>query len=305
VNFDFTLYQKRSRDALISVPLAPSSAASDLSVLRNIGRIQNRGLEATIGGSVLNYRRFSYELSLSGSYNDNKIRSLGLDLAGNPNKTIGTGTIRDSVGFPIDAFFYRTYTYNDANHDGYIVPSEITEDTTWRYVGSPVPKTAVSLANTFGFFNNQLRINALFDFKGDFYVEDVNNRFLCVNQPAASDRSNLATSVETQAKCVAARSATPYTTTYGYIEKGNFVRWRELSAVFALPPRYARAIHSQRANLALGGRNLAVWAKTFKGQDPEANYQSGNGSGLGSNNQLNIASSAPRTYYTLRLNLYF
>ena len=159
------------------------------------------------------------------------------------------------------------------------------------------------MSNTFGLFNNLIRINSLFDFKGDFYVLNNNGSFLCSNQPAASDRSNLATDLHDQARCVAARSTTttgnlPFTTSRGYLEKGNFVRWRELSATLALPQRYARRIHADKANLSLAGRNLAVWSKTFMGQDPEANYGTGN-------TINNIASSSPRTYYTARLNLYF
>src|SRR5205823_483424 len=118
VTLDVTAYHERSHDALISVPLAPSSAASDLNITRNIGSIQNRGLEVTLGGSVYNSRPFTYDVTFSGSLNRNKIITLGVDPSGVPTKTIGTGTIRDSVGFPVDAYFYRKYTYNDANHDG-------------------------------------------------------------------------------------------------------------------------------------------------------------------------------------------
>jgi len=106
-----------------------------------------------------------------------------------------------------------------------------------------------------------------------------------------------------QGRCVAARSGSP-TTFAGYYEKGNFVRFRELSLTFAVPERLLHTVRGERATLSLGGRNLALWSK-FTGEDPEANYNPGTSTGAGANVQSNIASSAPRTYYTLRLNLFF
>ncbi len=296
VNIDFTYYRKRSRDALISQPIAPSSAASDLTVLRNIGSIQNEGFEMTLGGQVANYRQFSYDVQLNGAYNKNRIRDLGLDPQGKPQTTLGTGTTRNARGYPIDGQFYRSYRYGDANGDGYIVPGEVQVDTAFTYVGSPVPVTTISMANNVGLFDNRLRVNALFDFKGDFYVLNNNGSFLCANFAQYEDRSDPNTSIEDQARCVATRSGTP-TTARGYLEKGNFVRFRELSATIGVPDRLLRTVRAQRASLSLGARNLAIWTK-FSGQDPEANYSTGNV-------QSNIASSSPRTYYTARLNFYF
>jgi TonB-linked SusC/RagA family outer membrane protein len=304
VNFDLTLYSKKSQDALIQQPLAPSSAASDLNVWRNLGAVQNRGLEASLGGAVVNTRKFAYDATLTASYNRNKILTLGVDQSGAPTKTLGTGTVRDSVGFPIDGFFYRKYTYGDANGDGFIAASEVKVDSAFSFIGSPIPMTTFSLANNFGLFDNKLRVNALFDFKGDFYVVNNNRSFLCSNNPASTDRSNPNTSVVDQAKCVATRSGTPFTTSYGYLEKGNFVRFRELSVTLGVPTRYLRTVRAENASLSLGARNLHVWTK-FTGQDPEANYNAGTSTGLGGNNQSNLASSSPRSYYTLRLNLFF
>ena len=51
------------------------------------------------------------------------------------------------------------------------------------------------------------------------------------------------------------------------------------------------------ADLQLGARNLKVWTK-YTGQDPEANYSQGDV-------QQDFLTTAPRKYYTARINLRF
>jgi hypothetical protein len=221
---------------------------------------------------------------------------MGVDAKGIPHPANGTGSSRDSVGFPIRGQFYRKFTYADANKDGYIVASEVTVDPNFSFIGSPNPKNTLSLANTFSLFSSKLRINSQFDYKGDYFVLNTNGSFRCVNLNASAERSNPNASLKDQADCVAAR-ATSITTAYGYLESGEFVRFRELSATYSLPQQFLKAVHTQRASLSAGARNLALWTK-YRGQDPEANYGA-------TDVQQNLASSAPRTQYTVRLNVFF
>ncbi|MGH9888101.1 MAG: TonB-dependent receptor domain-containing protein, partial [bacterium] len=58
VNFEYTYYNKQTHDALISIPIAGSSAASSLSRLTNIGSIQNAGHELSINAQLLDRRAF-------------------------------------------------------------------------------------------------------------------------------------------------------------------------------------------------------------------------------------------------------
>lgn len=295
VNLDVTYYRKRTRDALLNQPIAPSSGASDLSILRNIGAVQNQGLEVMLTTTLVNAPGFGWEVTLAGARNLNKILSLGLDpVTGKPDGANGTGTNRDSVGLPINGWFYQKYSFNDANGDGLIEASEVLVDPEFSYIGSSVPINTASLTSSFDLFNRRLRLYAMFDYKGDFYVPHTNGSFLCTNNPASRDRSNPAAALDDQAACVAAlRTATR--TNYGYLDEGDLVRFRELSATYQLPERLTRTIRAGDVSLSLGARNLAVWSK-FGGADPEMNYSTGD-------LQANIASSSPRTYYTLRLNL--
>lgn len=295
VNVDFTYYRKKTRDALLSQPLAPSSGASDLSVLRNIGAVQNQGLELSINASLVSNERFGWDMTVAGSTNKNRILSLGIDPAtGKPDMGNGTGTTRDSVGMPISGRYNRPFTFADANGDGYIEASEVQVDPNYRYFGSPVPIKNASLTNSFELFGRRLRLAAMFDYKGNFVISNANGSFLCTNNPASAYRSDPNASLENQARCVAALRGTP-TTSSGYFEKGDFVRLREVSASYRAPERLTRMLKAGSATLSLSGRNLALWTG-YTGADPEQNYSTGDV-------QDNLASSSPRTIYTLRLNL--
>ena len=67
--------------------------------------------------------------------------------------------------------------------------------------------------------------------------------------------------------------------------------------VWNVPASLARHARASSASLTFGARNLAVWTG-YKGADPEENFSTGDV-------QSTFASSAPRQYYTLRLNLHY
>jgi outer membrane receptor protein involved in Fe transport len=296
VSVDFTYYTRKSQDALISQPIAASSGASDLAVLRNLGSIGNQGLELSVNATLANYRRFGWDIGLVGAHNTNKVLSLGNDASGKPNPTIGTGTQRDSVGLPINAWFVRERTWADKNNDRIITADEVTVAQDYSYLGSSTPTYTASFTNGFDFLNKKLRVRAMFDYKGGYYAFNDNAQFLCANNAASAARSNPNAPLRDQVDCIAQRG-TAITTSSGYIENGSFVRFRELSATIGVPQNLLRVARARDANLSLGARNLHVWTR-YRGQDPEANYSTGDV-------QTGFMASAPRSYFTARLNLYF
>ena len=89
----------------------------------------------------------------------------------------------------------------------------------------------------------------------------------------------------------------PTNTSWGYLQSGQFWRFRELSATVNLPQSVLRHVRASTASLSFGARNLKVWTK-YKGSDPEENFGTGDV-------QSNFTSSAPRRIYTVRLNLHY
>jgi hypothetical protein len=224
------------------------------------------------------------------------VLALGLDANGNPSLVNGTGANRDSLGFPVRGWYYRQYTFADSNSDGIIVPSEVTVNPTFSYSGNSIPKDVAAISSGFDLLNRQVRLNASFDYKGGYSIANGTKSFQCGNNPACPGLSNPNASIEDQAAAVAFTAKNP-TTSWGYLENGQFWRFRELSLTFNAPNAFASRMRAQSASLSLGARNLKVWTH-YKGADPEENFGTGDVQSV-------FASSAPRRYFIARLNLHY
>jgi TonB-linked SusC/RagA family outer membrane protein len=306
INLDFTYYNKQTRDALISQSIAPSAGPSTTSVLRNLGSVKNTGIEATIQAQLIDMRRFGWDANLSFSHATNKLVSLGNDANGVPNKTIGTGSLRDSVGLPVNAYTYRGYHYADANNDGYITASEITVDPNFSYIGYSMPRDIASVSNGFDLFDHLVRINSLFDYKGGGLLVNTNLAFQCNNTPkSCADVSTLGSSLAHQAAALA--QSGPFTsqptTALGYTESLQYWRFRELSATFTLPQKWSKSwLRSESSAITLAGRNLHTWT-SYRGVDVEEN---GVPIFAFSNDVQNTTfSQGPRRYFTAKLTLHY
>jgi len=302
VNFEFTFYNKTTHDALISVPIAPSSGASGgnntiTSVLRNVGSVQNRGVEVTLNATLADMRNFGWDVTLSGSHNSNKVVSLG----GGP--TIGTGGARDSLGLPVNAYFYRPFTYADANGDGFISPDEVTVGPNVEYRGYSIAPDMISIQNGIDLFQRKLHISGLVDYKGGSNVFNSTLQFQCQQSPTPCfDVSDPNASLFRQARVVAENlgskiNGVTTTTTGGFLENAQFWRLRELSGTLTLPQRFAARARARDMSLTFAARNLKLWTK-YTGADPESNYSTGD-------TQSDFATTSPPRYYILRLNLHY
>jgi len=297
VNIELTYYSKKTNDALLDLNIAPSAASSATTVRKNLASVKNAGFEATVTSTVLDLRNLGWDFTVSASHNANKVLSLGLDGSGKPLLVNGTGANRDSVGFPVRGYYYRVYSYTDANNDGIIVPSEVTVDPTFRYVGNSIPADIASITNGFDLFGRKLRLQASFDYKGGYSISNGTLSFQCGNNPACPGLSNPNASLWEQARAVATTAKSPVNTSFGYLENGAFWRFRELSATYNLPNALLSRVRASSASLSFGARNLKVWTN-YTGSDPEENFGTGDVQSV-------FASSAPRRIYTLRLNLHY
>lgn len=300
VGFEFTYYNKSTKDALIAQPIAASAAPSALTVTRNLGSVANHGIEMQLNTRILDTRLIAWDLTVGGSHNTNKVVSLGLDANGKPNPTIGTGTYRDSVGLPVNGVFGRTFTYTDANGDGIITPDEVSVGSTYQYLGYSSPRDIVSVQNGFDLFDRVLHIQALFDYRGGANLYNQSTSFYCLNTKTCADENLTSTPLYDQARYIAYAYGDPKTgvkTAAGYFDNGQFWRFRELSASIRLPVAFARSVRAADASLLLAGRNLHTWTK-YTGVDPEANYSTGDV-------QTDFSTTAPRTYYIARINLHY
>ena len=293
VNLDLTYYSKQTKDAIISRTIAPS-AGSVVSRRENIGSIKNAGVEALIQAQVLQGNSLAWDVSLNGSTNSNKIVSMGIVPA-----QIGSN-YRNQAGYPKFGWWERKYTYNDADKNGIITANEITVAADQTYLGGAVPQYEAVLTNGFDLFNKKLRLQALVDYKGGYKIENVTEEFRCTSRANCRALYDKNASLADQARAVAYRELTGNAkTTYGFIEDGSFIRFRELGLTYTPAESFAqRYLRARNASLSLSARNLGFLWNKYSGIDPEMNY--GNG------DFVSEFQTAPTpTVFTVRLNLGF
>ena len=304
-NLELTYYSKTTHDALIDAIVAPSAGAAN-SVKRNIGSVKNAGFEALLTTKVVDRPGIGFDFAVTGAINDNKLVSLG-----DVPAQIGT-TTRAQAGYPLFGFWARPITsYQDKNGDGIFTynadPSknEVFVGDSSIFRGYSSPRWTATVAPGFELFGRRLRIASLFDYKGGFLHYNNTERIRCVSRQNCNGLMNTSASPEEQAMVVATLE-NPAKTLDGFFQKGDFVRWRELSATYTLPERLSsRVLRTRSASLNFAARNLHLWT-AYRGLDPEIDRQAGETSTSGANGPGDeFQTLGIPTYFTLRLNLGF
>ncbi len=264
---EITYYDKKTKDALVNRRLPPSNGIATAR-FENIGSVQNRGIEALISARHDISSSVGVDATLSFARNTNKLLKLAVP-------PIVIGEIQQREGFPLFGFWDRPILgFNDANNNGIIEVGEVTVGDTAVYLGSSIPRTVITLNAGLSFFKNRVRLSGQLDYRGDWKVYNLTERFRCVGAGfncAAVNNPN--DPLADQARAVAAGSALKGFTQAGYITNGTFMRLREASLTYTAPDVWARAVHAQSMQISLTGRNLLKWTN-YDGIDPELN---GNG----------------------------
>src|SRR5216684_1044160 len=291
VNLDLTYYNKRTKDALIARTLPPGAGAS-VTRFENIGAVVNRGLEALANLQIIDKPSLGWNLIVNAAYNTNFIADMG----GVP-PIIGT-TTRQQVGYPINGWWQRPYTYKDVDGNGIIEANEITVADSAQFVGYAEPRWEVTYQTGFDLFNKRLHIVGLFDHKSGYFQLNGTERIRCQSRLNCQGLVDPTSPLWLQARVVALRE-TASGTQWGFIENATYIRLREASATYEFPAEWAHKFRAERLSFTIAGRNL--WkASGFSGVDPEANYFEGP-TGIVSNFQT----APPPTYWTFRLNVGF
>src|SRR5262249_26477074 len=226
---ELTYYKKKTKDALISAPLAPSLGGSITTLLENIGSTENQGLELTLSQRLIDSRSVGFDVQITGSTNKNRIVTLGQGIT--PIFTGNRSTQYNAPGYPLFGLWGRGYTYKDANNDGIIVASEMTFTDTAVYIGPTAPTHEFSLNPRLEVFGRRLAVSAQFDPKDGMTKFYNTLRHRCQGGNSCPGIWNPNASLADQAAAVAA-GLNIYT---GYFLNGEFTRFRELSVTYQLP----------------------------------------------------------------------
>ena len=266
VGAEVTYYNKSTFDALIGVPVIPSSGFGG-SILQNIGEINNRGLELSVFGTPVQGRNVVWETQVGFSTNRNEFVEFGdTSLAG---FTVGySSSQRIAEGFPMAGYWARKPLL-DANGNVQIVGASrqaLLEDTA-VFIGSAIPTKEASLTNTVTLFGT-LRLYAFMDYKGGHYLFNMTQQTR--NLDRVSDVTNLPADQTDSTQYYLLRTSANI---HSYIQPADFIKLRELSATYTVPQRVTRRFGTDNLSFSLAGRNLSTLWTRYPGPDPEVNIE--------------------------------
>ena len=259
LSVDVSYYNKRTRDALIPVAVAPSTGFTG-NQLTNLGTISNTGIEVLLTARPVERKSLSIDATLS--------------LATNANKLVAFGDVRAPIifgsyapsqryqeGYPLGAMWAQRVQYNP---DGTLlkVAGRPVLDTASIYKGPSIPTREVSFSSGVVMFR-RFKFNGLLDYKAGHFLFNVKDwrrdragvSWATAN-PAADPDEVLVRQFASQ--------------TFLHIQSGDFVKLRDVSFSYDVPERLLHGV-AQRATITVAGHNLKVWTK-YGGADPEVNF---------------------------------
>ncbi|WP_232064811.1 SusC/RagA family TonB-linked outer membrane protein [Rhodocytophaga rosea] len=316
-------FVKNTTDLLLNQPLPGYVGGGNIA--QNLGEIQNKGWEFSLGATVLEVGDFNWTSAFNISNVKNTVVSIGGiadKLFTNTNVGAGMSTQSEYVYAPgqaLGAYWGLKYLgtwkpgqadeasrygektgdsrYQDLNDDGAIN----TQD--FQIIGSGIPRTSAGWNNTFTYKGLTLNIF----FQGIFGVDKLNyTRAAAIagsadaRQPILEDIKNRYIPGVNETSDIPAFSITNrvYTQSTRFMEKGDFVRLKNISLSYNLPSSWIRNVGTIR--VFVSGTNLITITK-YKGIDPESSSVNGSDTALG----IDYGAYPNSKIYTAGLNLTF
>lgn len=289
-SIDFAYYDKTSKDQIFSAPTAPEIGFGSKVV--NAAEIKNQGLEFLFNVTPLKINKFSWDVSINYSKNNNKVISLTEGVSSIRLAGFVTPGIFIMADKPYGVIWGRQYLRNDAgdilvDDDGFELSAEESGP-----IGNAMPDWIGGIRNTFTW--KGISVSALVDTRqgGNIYNLDEYYTKAYGTSWFTRDREHpiVVKGVRQSDGLPNTTEVTDYRSYWSNnsnideanVQDASFIRLREVSISYDFPKSLLNKISLKGLVLTVSGRNL--WLKAadnFTGSDPENSlYGSGNGQGL-------------------------
>ncbi|AMR33156.1 hypothetical protein A0256_17900 [Mucilaginibacter sp. PAMC 26640] len=293
ITLEADAYLKKTQALLLNAPLPQTSGFS--SVFKNIGKLENRGLEFTINTINIKNQNFSWSSNFNISFLSNKVLALGSsndDIFLDPVFLSQFNLVR--VGLPAGSFYgYKVLgtwgtaeatqaasygllpgdlKIQDTNGDGRVTSADKV------VLGKSIPTGYGTFTNNFAYKNFDLGVELQFNY---------GNQIMNLTQHSAQDRTGQANSYTTvlnawtptnqNTNIAETRPAYVRYQTEIYstkVENGNFIRGRAVTLGYNFAPTLVSKLKLTRLRLYAQAQNLFVITK-YSGYDPEVSTYNG------------------------------
>lgn len=273
VDLTVDYYTKKSSDVLANE--AVDQTIGFTSLMQNVGKINNSGLEVTASSKVIDNKDFKWSVSSSFSYNKNKVSEYNVTMA-----TVGSYLRSQGVnveGYPVNGIWGLRFAplnnvgaamvYN-AKGEAVLSSQALAEDA--YFVGSSTPLFDLSFSNKISYKNLDLSFMIItklghYYYKDAFHSRNIQNKHVGERWKKPGD--------EAWAK-VPALTTTNSDWWYSpfidiNISKANFARLRDITLAYSLDNNLVKKIGVGSAKFYVQGRNLITVRPKGMDIDPE------------------------------------
>ena len=293
INISADVYKRKSSKLLLDAPLSPTSGFG--SVRKNVGALENKGLELTVNLIPITTKDFTWEVSFNYSTNQNRVTSLP-----NGNKDIIAGLNIYRVGQDVQSYFLRNYAGADPATGDPLWYTDSTKTKTQNVYSSAqrlVTHTAAAkyfggLTNTFKYKGFSLEAQLYYS-GGNYSFDNFNSFYLGAGAFPTFNKSSRILErwqkpgdVTDIPKYIYGGNKSFQSASSFYLNNANYIRLRNLQLGYNLPSQLATKIRLNSAFFYVRGTNLFTFIKD-KNQpfDPEQ----------GSGSFSNLTEFIPRT----------
>jgi len=299
--FDFSWYNKATKNQIFTIPVSPTSGFQTKSV--NAGEITNKGIDFLLGLTPI---QSAGGLTWNSTFNFSKNKSMVVDLApGIDTYIIGSSwytNVEARAGQPYGSIFGYAFARDSATGKIYTDGGYTVLDPTKKVLGNIQPDWTGGWSNTFSFKN--FTVSGLLDMRRGGNIVSITNFFgdyagvtkqslkgrevdwnnpgvvvdgIDINSCAATGPCNGTPNTDNITAEQYFQNIFPVMEPYVY--KDNWVKLRELRVAVDLPASWANLFNARAVNVALTGRNLHTWT-SVPNIDPEFSYTVGNFQGI-------------------------
>ena len=285
------LYLRNTTDLLGQVKYNPLTGTE--TTTGNVGNIKNNGIEFALNSRNLNIRNFGWTTGLVFSYNYNKLVSYS-DPADYQLSASSRTNANYEIGYPIQPIFAYRYAGLDNLGDPQIFKADgsVTKDPNAAakddlvFMGTTQPKFNGGLTNTFRYKSLSLSANMIYNFGAIFRkptelrygrltassFSDGNVKASFADRwktPGDEDHTNIPSYAANPSINYGRRNLDYYTYADINVISGDYIKLRDVTLSYDLPPNVLRALGLQRVSAYVQTGNFLIWKANKDGLDPE------------------------------------
>jgi TonB-linked SusC/RagA family outer membrane protein len=307
-NVSFDYFKNKNDNLVLAAPLPSSLGIPNNSIFRNIGSMENKGFEVSVGGLLMNKGAFTWNFNANFTSTKNKVLELyeGQDII-LPGPNSSTLNIL-RVGQPINALYGYVFAgVNSGNGnpmyykaDGTLIQGNIANTTYYTVIkaddpalgtqttlatgdrqvmGNILPTWFGGLTNTFTYKNFSLDI--FFRYSGGNKIFNITRQQALLSQAFVNNGTEILTrwttpgQITTVPKLWIGRDNFSNLQNDGltrFVEDGDYLRLQNVGLSYTFNSKKMEASTNgviKSLKIFANGQNLAVWTK-YSGIDPDA-----------------------------------